>query len=395
MTRSLRVLILVGLSWCCFARVDARPHAPGTTIQLSPSALQFASYGPSSLLTFVASEAGFSGSFHVVAADPSVATPLTVTSEHRFVVLAKKDGATTFTVSDGLGRSAQLAVTVSGPLNRYGRLYVPVSYFPALRIFGLIPSAEQLVQYNFQSTPGKLAFTPSGDLYVSVSFGSTIDVIPLYPTLSRSGQPVPSRTLQVGGTVLSLTSDRAGNLFVAEEVGSTLEIAIYAPTASGNPAPLQTIQLPDPTHAGGAVALGSRDELYVSRPAANEVDVYAANPSKLPRKVRSIVGPSLSQPNGMAVDTSGELYVANYFPTNITVYAKDAHGPATPVRTISIKNLMGNCEIRELAVSGGYLYAVSDAVYQLVARQGGAQSPLAVIDSTSPNCFIQDAGVGP
>lgn len=70
---------------------------------------------------------------------------------------------------------------------------------------------------------------------------------------------------------------------------------------------------------------------------SNKVLVFAPDAVGNATPVRVIAGPhtGLSLPLGMAVDSLGQLYVANRLGASVTVYARGATGDATPIRTLT------------------------------------------------------------
>jgi len=81
-----------------------------------------------------------------------------------------------------------------------------------------------------------------------------------------------------------------------------------------------------------------RSMLYVAGFLESTVTEYSAGAygNAAPIRVISGLHTGLSKPVGVALNSSGELYVANSsYPVSITVYARGAAGDAKPLRTIS------------------------------------------------------------
>ncbi len=78
----------------------------------------------------------------------------------------------------------------------------------------------------------------------------------------------------------------------------------------------------------------SQEHVYVSLPAANEIDVYDIEADgSLTGPSRSIVGPNtgLNHPTSISIDTLGQLFVANS--NNLLIFAPGADGDVAPLHT--------------------------------------------------------------
>ncbi|MBV8171590.1 MAG: NHL repeat-containing protein [Candidatus Eremiobacteraeota bacterium] len=116
--------------------------------------------------------------------------------------------------------------------------------------------------------------------------------------------------------------------------GSTISITEYPASATGNVAPTVTI-------AGAAtllqcpegLAFDSAGTLYVADYSSNSVIEFAPGASGNATPVRQITG--LSGPVDVAFDSSGNLYVGQYTGNRVDVFAPLANGAATPIRSIN------------------------------------------------------------
>ncbi len=83
-----------------------------------------------------------------------------------------------------------------------------------------------------------------------------------------------------------------------------------------------------------------RQEVYVTSGSTNSVYVFAAydkiSPASFPSTVATISGATttLNSPEGVALDSSGNIYVANFSSAAITVFAAGANGDVAPSATI-------------------------------------------------------------
>ena len=110
------------------------------------------------------------------------------------------------------------------------------------------------------------------------------------------------------------------------------------PGVSGNTGPVVTLAGPDTGLASpSAVAIDLSGQIWVANTAANSLTAYAAGATGDAKPVVTIAGPAtgLRSPQALTVDSTGHLLVANTFGASVTVYAPTASGNAAPLRTIS------------------------------------------------------------
>ncbi len=118
-------------------------------------------------------------------------------------------------------------------------------------------------------------------------------------------------------------------------------MTVYAANATNNAPPTVTISgvatgLAEPE----ALAFDAAGNIYVSNGMGNSVTVYSAGASGNATPTKTIIGAAtgLSTPNGIALDAldaAGNLYVANESGGSVTVYPAGATGNAPPVAVIS------------------------------------------------------------
>jgi sugar lactone lactonase YvrE len=188
-----------------------------------------------------------------------------------------------------------------------------------------------------------------------------------------SGDPSPA--VSIGGAATGLTGcqtgvtvDGSGDAYVADITNSARfpggHIAVFRAGSRGNVRPARQIfgaaaGLRSPT----GVALGPTGELYVADSCqgytcAGDVRVFAPNAGGDVAPIRTIAGPAtgLSTPEGVALDSAGNLYVANMGANTITVYAAAGLGDVAPIRTIAGANTRLD-QPAGLAIDAlGYLY---------------------------------------
>lgn len=179
--------------------------------------------------------------------------------------------------------------------------------------------------------PGPIAIGPNGALFVTDEENESVEV---YPNRAR-GYQSPSRTLLVPFVPSCVAVDAAGYEYVGGYTNGY--VAVYAPKAHGLANTIQRIALPDRHPAVNGVAVDSSGNLYVSD--SNEVSEFGT-PTTNPTLLRAIIGSGeQNQPAGMSIDNaSGELYVANAGDANILAYSPTANGKSRPDRTIASSN---------------------------------------------------------
>jgi DNA-binding beta-propeller fold protein YncE len=134
--------------------------------------------------------------------------------------------------------------------------------------------------------------------------------------------------------------------YVANDADS---VTVYAADATGNVAPIQLIggsrtELSDPT---GVAVDPVNGDIYVANESGAEADdvtiyspgainVYAAGSIGDASPMQTITGSltGLSAPDGVAVDSHMNIYVANAGTPSITVYAAGQSGNVAPMQTI-------------------------------------------------------------
>ncbi|MGH7813952.1 MAG: hypothetical protein ACREQI_08125 [Candidatus Binataceae bacterium] len=179
------------------------------------------------------------------------------------------------------------------------------------------------------------------------------DSVTVYPAGS-SGAITPSYIISGLNTQLhqpeGIAIDSAQNPYVTNPSGGPSgngSITIYPPVSAtaGNEYPLDIVAgsntaLSQPV----GIALDAGDNIYVANCAADcggagnpSVTVYPAlsNGNVPPSATISGSDTGLSDPQAIALDSSGNIYVANADNSSITVYAAGSNGDAVPSATIS------------------------------------------------------------
>jgi len=216
------------------------------------------------------------------------------------------------------------------------------------------------------SDPAGVAVGPKGEIY---SLNSQAESVTVYAPGS-SGNIPPIREISGDRTWLSLplalATDSSGLLYVlnrATENAPAGSVSIYAAGSNGNASPVRTISgarhdkqmgFDSPT----SLAVDSRNRVYVTNEGSattyvskegvttygpDSVAIYAANSNGNVAPIASISGPRtrLKMPSGIAVDSIGNIYVANVQSgdgtslDSITVYPPGSNGNVAPAMRLS------------------------------------------------------------
>jgi len=210
------------------------------------------------------------------------------------------------------------------------------------------PAGSSLVvPYN----PGPIAIGPGGALFVTDEDTQSLFVY----RKEAKGYAQPTRELVPPFVPSCVAVDRSGHEFVGGFTNGY--VAVYAPGAQGNAKTLQRISLPDHHVDINGVAVDSSGDLYVSD--SNEISEFTTPVTK-PTLKRAIVGTGQqNSPTGLALSNStGELYAANAGDNNILAYSPTANGKSAPDRTISSRSPALKAPVGA-ALSGSVLYSTS------------------------------------
>lgn len=294
-----------------------------------------------------------------------------------------------------------------------GHLYVADNYgverFP---ITNGIPATRPDLRYAGVTPP--IALDSTNHLYATSGF-NIIVYLPGSTRVARTLHVVsPSNVgiieeIAIIGLVKSLVIDRAGHLFVglgvrfcrAGSVGCSgpwfaKGVFVYAPNASGSPKPGFTFARQCESgfggyfqafHDFGGLALDTLGDLIVATSTCQN-GVYTIGPPLGQGFVlRIVTGAAVQNPNGVALDSSGVLYVNNPNGNHsfIAAFPVIANGNIVP-RVISI---VGEKSFGHgIAAAAGRLFVpdpLNNAVYEISSLGSGAHTPVILhIDSGSP-----------
>ncbi len=236
-------------------------------------------------------------------------------------------------------------------LDASGNIYVTndngsgsVTVYPAGSNGSVMPMWRIAGSNTGLSKPDGIALDASGNIYVANSLSSEgINTVTVYPTGS-SGDIAPSSTIVTGfGGPQGIALDAKGNIYVTN---ATSTVTIYPAGSSGNVTPSSTVGgsntgLGEPA----GIALDASGNIYVTNSGSGSestdtVTIYSAgsNGNVAPNSTIGSFNAGLDGPQGIALDASGNIYVANASNSTVTVYPAGSNGSLAPIRTIGGSN---------------------------------------------------------
>ncbi len=234
----------------------------------------------------------------------------------------------------------------------------------------------------------------SSSIYVtSVLLGGLPSSVLEFPT-TASGDISPTSTIKGSSNSFfnGLAVDAAGNVYVGTALNASghggIEILVYGPGASGTATPIRTIS-GEATglevlaqNSFNALAVDSAGNLYVSAPSTLSqsdlgISIFsaAANGNVAPTRVIAGIATDIEFPNQIAVDSAGNVYVANSpfsGTASILIFNSSANGNVPPASVLGGSETTMN-SIQGLAVdNSGNIYVAANGT----TIGGGAPSIL-------------------
>lgn len=238
-----------------------------------------------------------------------------------------------------------------------------------------------------------VVFDAAGNLWVASFAGNTVTEYPAAQLVAGT----PTAAVTIGGSGLGgpvgLTFDRVGDLWIANFTGNTVvEYTAAQLTASGTPAPAVVLSGPALDNPA-RLSFDVTGNLWVPNAGANTVVAYGpsqltATGSPTPLITLSATAGSLAAPRGLAFDTRGDLWVANFTGNTINEFLSgdlSASGSPTPVATLALP-AADSSPVALAFDNSGDLWALTVAQSHLIeytATQlstGGATAPNTLID---------------
>ena len=196
------------------------------------------------------------------------------------------------------------------------------------------------------SSPWGIALDSAGNIYVASYDSGGRGAVSVYKAGS-SGNCVPTATISGMRTGLDhpfgIAVDSNGKIYVANYIGGNGggSVTVYPANSTGDVAPIATIiggdtGLDNPS----GIAVDSTGKIYVAnrgggRTSASSITIYPAGSSGNVKPIATIAGPrtGLDDPC-IAVDSSGKIYAGNAS-DSITVYPDGSNGDVRPIATIT------------------------------------------------------------
>jgi len=203
------------------------------------------------------------------------------------------------------------------------------------------------------SRPAALAFDSSGNLWVANLGNDTIVVFTAYQ-LAQVDNPIPGLVISANTSgfsptlngVSSLAFDKSGNLWVLNAASPETIVRFTPDQLMRSGTPIPAVILYPGLSAGSSLAFDSSGNLWVSDYGSSTLVMYTAAQllpsgnasSPMPTVRLSSHNGSLSNPAGLAFDSSGDLWVANLGNNTLVEFTPDqltASGSPDAMSTIS------------------------------------------------------------
>src|SRR5579875_22782 len=272
---------------------------------------------------------------------------LGLTGDNDIAPIARVRGSNT-----GLSSPDGIATDVFGNIYVANATANSVTVYSSSAIGNDVPMATISGPLTTLSNPGGIAVDQNGVIYVANGAGSgTPSILEFAPSnnATPNGNIAPTTVISGSNTLLAtsnaLAVDASGNLYVAPTVSPQVsanppQILIFAPGASGNVAPSKII--------GGsntaifepeAVALDSTGNIYVGDQMAASIASYPAGSQGniAPSALIGSVNSKLVAVSGISTDASGDIFVSGLNGT-VSEFAAGSEGDIAPIATVAGAN---------------------------------------------------------
>lgn len=229
---------------------------------------------------------------------------------------------------------------------------------------------------------GRVYIMTSGVGILSFAYGAT-------------GSATPSTTLTTVTDGWGLAVDPSDNLVVTDYIHNLVDF--FAPGTNGGAAPIKQIagsgtQINYPYQAafdgsGNLYVLNANSPSSITEYSAASIagtGTINASPSAVVTSSTS----ALDGPEGLAVDSTGRIYVGNSSNNTISVFAPGSNGIVSPVATLSGSSIGFSIDQATIAVDSSNDFYVassnsSNAVYVFAPVTSSAQTPIRTITGVS------------
>jgi hypothetical protein len=252
---------------------------------------------------------------------------------------------------------------------------------------GLDPAqTSTIVSATSAYTPGGVAVDNSGNVYLTDdSYGDLIEVTGTTPTTILSGFSTPG----------PVTVAANGNVYLADKTG------VYEVPAVGTGWGSKIV-LSSAVSAPQGMAIDSKGNLFVADTGHSQILEFGNDndaPGATAETVVSIPGQTLSSPTGIAVDANGNLFIANSGGSNILLLA-----PGATAATVVAGSLTGLTGL-SLDPAGNLYYSLSSGTIGIVYSptvtptaatlySSGLTTPAGIALDGNSNLFVADSGAG-
>ncbi len=274
----------------------------------------------------------------------------------------------------------------------------PVVY--GLIVTSLLPAVLGTSCADVPGTNGPIQGDVSG-IYVT-NANNTVLVF----ALDASGNAVPKRVIAGPDTGLNLpigiAKDKESNIYVCNRKGPA--VTVYPITASGNVAPSRTLSDPNMKSPQGIV-IGPADDVFVctcpSCGTANGGQTGVFHFEKGSTDSDFVIGgfsnnnTGFTVPVGVGLDETRNLYVANAFGGNVSVFAPGVMGDQLPIRSATPG---GNTQFIAYGNNAVFLAAPGAGITEYPSTLLGPSTPsgtLSFTDLSYPAQFVVDTAVTP
>jgi len=248
--------------------------------------------------------------------------------------------------------------------------------------------------------PQGIALDSSGNLYVEGIVSGVGSSVNVYPSGS-SGNVSPAAIIIGADTELDLpigiALDSGGNIYVSNGFGGPTQrgsVTVYGAGSSGDAVPINVITSNNTgINDASSIAVDSSGNIYIANDfpfGVGSIDIYPAGSYATGPPIATIAGDNteLSDPFGVALDSSGNIYVLNQSDDGradnaITVYPAGSNGDVTPSATFNIDPTGESFPSGMAADAAGALY---------IANQGGLSCGRRSCHHSPDNVAVYGAG---